>query len=99
MADNKDATPSKEELEKQFCDLSMTYTRTCEAVEGTGGKGQHYIDNEYDNLKKFVSQYPEFQSRIPELYRCRDDGDGGSGAGMATLGSSFHRRGEDCSIQ
>ncbi len=87
MSDQKN-----KELESIFQNLCATYQIVLRTTAGTGTRGDYYIQNEYEELEKFVGDHPEFKNRLPQKHKCDDDGTFGMATGMAMLSQFMNRQ-------
>lgn len=82
----------QETLEKKFKDLENKYYTVLRAVQGTGQRGELYVQTEWKKLKEFVKSHPEFSKRIPKYVgNVYYDGYGGFASGSAEFAQTYNK--------
>lgn len=76
-------------LLEEWDQLLAQYHRTIRAVEGTGNRGQYYIDKEMAKLTQFCLIHPEFAPLKPKKHQNDNDHWQGTTKGMAHLANLF----------
>lgn len=70
--------------EHRFSYLMNAYFSTIRTTEGTGERGQLYVDNAYRDLEEYAKKHPE--ARLPVKHKVSKDGTfGASGFGSAFM--------------
>jgi len=81
VAVNQGTTP---ELIAEFDRLFVRYMHSLEFTAGCGSRGQHYVDDAWEELNKFTKSNPQFEKRVPRKHWCDDDGTGGLSSGLVS---------------
>lgn len=88
--------PKEEPTPKEVYDrLLDIYYHTVNFVEGTGDRGQPYIDRAYERLVQFSEEHPGEDIPLPKMRRSRDDGTGGFATGLSAAASRKKSRNEE----
>lgn len=88
--------PKEEPTPREVYDgLLNMYYHTVSFVEGTGDRGQPYIDRAYERLVRFAEEHPGEDFPLPKMQRSRDDGTGGFATGLSAAASRSKSRSEE----
>jgi hypothetical protein len=63
--------------QKEFDSLVAKYNAAVRNTDGSGSRGQAFIDKAYAKLEEFVETHTDFRSDIPTKHQCRDVGNEG----------------------
>lgn len=89
--DRTEQAVAPQTLSDEWEDLLRTYHLTIRSVAGTGERGQHYIDNEWQKLEKFSLANPQYfdgpdsQYKLPQKHRNDNDGSFGFATGLGSF--------------
>lgn len=83
------------ETEQEWKRLYNEYLITIKTTHGCGSRGDYYIEAAYQKLVLFVKEHPNPEFKLPNRYKCFDDGLEGAFSGVASISTNR----DECSIQ